>query len=160
MTGSCSKQAMCWTYRPRSRPCQPRSRPFIPEQARIYLNDQYKGDTPLMLTNLPPAKYRVRAEKRGFETDARDVSSSPKTRKTEEFRSSATAAALSLSPNHPARRFISTTKNAGTTLPSAINPMVSEPLRVSYIVVAIIGSNSSNPAMRTRLPKSRLTPTV
>ena len=105
----------------------------IPEQARIYLNDQYKGDTPLVLTNLPPAKYRVRAEKRGFETDARDVALEPDDQKTEEFRLQRNSGGLVIVSEPPGAQVYIDDENAGTTLPSAINPLVSEPLRVSYI---------------------------
>ncbi len=39
-----------------------------PSGARIYINDQVKGETPLSLTNIAAGKYEVRAELRGFES--------------------------------------------------------------------------------------------
>ncbi len=37
-----------------------------PPGARVFLNDQYRGDSPFAATGLPPGKYVVRAELRGY----------------------------------------------------------------------------------------------
>jgi hypothetical protein len=39
----------------------------VPTRARIFLNDQLRGETPLELTNMPPGQWTVRAELKGYE---------------------------------------------------------------------------------------------
>ena len=58
----------------------------IPEKARIYVNNQFHGEAPIVMTNLPPGEYRLRAEKRGYETDARNITLKPEDQLSEEFR--------------------------------------------------------------------------
>ena len=58
----------------------------IPEKARVYVKDEFRGVTPLNLPNLQPGSYRVRVELPGFETDARTIELPRGGAKTEEFR--------------------------------------------------------------------------
>lgn len=58
----------------------------IPDGARVYINDEFKGETPYDLANAQPGSYRVRVEKPGHEPMARDVSIEKGAALTEEFR--------------------------------------------------------------------------
>jgi hypothetical protein len=58
----------------------------IPPKARVYLDNQFKGETPIDLTDLAPGTYRIRAELRGYEIVARSVPVKGGEKKAEEFR--------------------------------------------------------------------------
>jgi len=58
----------------------------IPNNARVYINDEFKGTTPYTFTNAPSGTYRVRAERPGCEPNARDVVVTNSAAFTEEFR--------------------------------------------------------------------------
>ncbi|MBN1670004.1 MAG: PEGA domain-containing protein [Kiritimatiellae bacterium] len=58
----------------------------IPTKARIYLDNEFRGETPLSLTDLKPGEYRIRAEKAGHEADARTIRVRRARETTEEFR--------------------------------------------------------------------------
>jgi hypothetical protein len=105
----------------------------IPEKARIYVNDQYRGESPVVMTNLPPGEYRLRAEKRGYETDARTITLKPEDQTTEEFRLQHNTGGLVIITEPPGAKVFVDDEDAGTTEPSVANPQVSEPLRVNYI---------------------------
>ncbi len=105
----------------------------IPDQARIYVNNQYKGEAPLVLTNLPPGEYRLRAEKRGYEADARNVTLKPEDQLTEEFRLTRNSGGLVIVTEPAGVKVFVDDEDAGTTEASVANPQVSEPLRVSFI---------------------------
>ena len=58
----------------------------IPDKARVYVNNEPRGLTPLELAELTPGKYRVRVELDGYEPNARDIELGRGSRKSEEFR--------------------------------------------------------------------------
>lgn len=58
----------------------------IPEECRVYINDEFKGETPFDLANAKPGTYRVRVDKPGHEAVARDVTLEKGASITEEFR--------------------------------------------------------------------------
>lgn len=58
----------------------------IPSDARVYINDQFKGNTPYTFDNATPGTYRVRVERPGCLPNARDVALEKGTSLTEEFR--------------------------------------------------------------------------
>jgi len=66
----------------------------IPAGARVYVGDQYRGDTPLTLTDLPVGLTRVRVELSGYEAMARNVTLSSDAPLTEEFRLTRNSAKL------------------------------------------------------------------
>lgn len=105
----------------------------IPDQARIYINNQFRGEAPVVLTNLPPGEYRLRAEKRGFEADARNITLKPEDQITEEFRLQHNTGGLVIITEPAGVKIFVDDEDAGTTEASAANPQVSEPLRVNYI---------------------------
>ncbi|MCX7009472.1 MAG: PEGA domain-containing protein [Kiritimatiellaeota bacterium] len=105
----------------------------IPEQARIYVNNQFRGEAPIVLTNLPPGEFRLRAEKRGFESDARNITLKPEDQITEEFRLQHNSGGLVIITEPAGAKVFVDDEEAGTTGPSVANPQISEPLRVNYI---------------------------
>jgi hypothetical protein len=105
----------------------------LPEKARIYVNNQYKGEAPIALTNLPPGEYRLRAELRGYETDARTITLKPEDQITEEFRLQRNIGGLILITEPAGAQIYLDDDLVGTTQPSAANPQVSEPLRVGSL---------------------------
>ena len=58
----------------------------IPEGCRVYIDDEFRGESPFDLANAKPATYRVRVEKVGHEPVARSVTLEKGTTVTEEFR--------------------------------------------------------------------------
>ncbi len=58
----------------------------IPEAGRVYINDEFKGESPYDLANAKPGTYRVRVDKTGYEPVARDVTLEKGASITEEFR--------------------------------------------------------------------------
>lgn len=58
----------------------------IPDGARVYVNDEFKGESPFDLANAKPGTYRVRVEAAGHEPTARDVTLEKGASITEEFR--------------------------------------------------------------------------
>jgi len=66
----------------------------IPEGARIYVNNQYQGRSPVTLENLPPGDYRIRGELPGHEPLARTVHLENAANPTEELRLQSNAGTL------------------------------------------------------------------
>ena len=44
-----------------------------PSTAKVYINDQYKGNAPINLKDLPPGTYQIRAEMKGHDTEEKTV---------------------------------------------------------------------------------------
>lgn len=68
----------------------------IPEKARIYINNQYRGESPLEINPFEAGSYRIRAELKGFEILARNVDIKPAEERTEEFRLQQNSGAISV----------------------------------------------------------------
>ena len=58
----------------------------IPNGARIYINNEFRGQAPLDITELAVGEYRVRAESEGYEPDARSLTVNNGQVTREEFR--------------------------------------------------------------------------
>ena len=58
----------------------------IPEGARVYIDNEFKGKTPYTLENTNPGTYRVRVEMAGHTPLARNITLEKGTTATEEFR--------------------------------------------------------------------------
>lgn len=103
-----------------------------PDAARIYLNDEYRGETPLDLEGLAPGEYRVRAERRGFETDARTVRVRAGEKTTEEFRLQKNSGVLVLVTEPPGVKAFVDGTEVGETAPSEAG-LVSTALTVELL---------------------------
>lgn len=89
-----------------------------PDAARIYVNNEFRGETPLDLTGLAPGEYRVRAERRGFETDVRTVRVRAGEKTTEEFRLQKNSGVLVLVTEPPGVKVFVDGNEVGETEPS------------------------------------------
>lgn len=58
----------------------------IPDGARVYFDNTFKGESPIVLDNLEPGDHRVRIEKIGYDPQARTISLDKGADITEEFR--------------------------------------------------------------------------
>lgn len=58
----------------------------IPAGARIYVNNDFRGESPVSLDTVPPGTYRIRAELQAYESMARTVEISRAQKVVEEFR--------------------------------------------------------------------------
>ncbi|MDI6774932.1 MAG: PEGA domain-containing protein [Verrucomicrobiota bacterium] len=58
----------------------------IPPKARIYVNNEFRGEAPVTIRDLKPGSHRARAELMAHDTMARDVEVKPAAKITEEFR--------------------------------------------------------------------------
>lgn len=106
----------------------------IPDKARIYVDNQFKGETPLTIEDLPPGDYRVRAEVRGHDISARNVSIARAQEITEEFRLTKNAGTLQVS-TEPAgvKVFVDGEELGITEANDDASDRVSEPLTISLV---------------------------
>ncbi|MGI6495348.1 MAG: PEGA domain-containing protein [Kiritimatiellia bacterium] len=68
----------------------------IPDGARVYVDNQFQGETPHSLLDLKPGEYRVRVEMAGHDPQARNIALSRGERRVEEFRLSANTGRLEI----------------------------------------------------------------
>ncbi len=67
-----------------------------PDKAKVYVDEQLRGDAPVTLNGLMPGDHRVRVEMKGFEPDARTVKVKADDTVIEEFRLSENSGVLVL----------------------------------------------------------------
>ncbi len=103
-----------------------------PEPARIYVNNEFRGETPVDLTDLAPGEYRVRAERRGYETDARTVRVRAGEKSTEEFRLQKNSGVLVLVTEPPGVKVFVDGTEVGETAPSEAG-LVSTAFNVEWL---------------------------
>ena len=103
-----------------------------PEAARIYINNEFKGETPLELDGLAPGEYRVRAERRGYEADARTVQVRAGGKTAEEFRLQKNSGVLVLVTEPPGVKVFVDGEEAGETAPSEAG-LVSKALTLEWL---------------------------
>ena len=103
-----------------------------PAAARVYVNNEFRGETPVRLDGLPPGEYRVRAERSGFEADARTVRVRAGETTTEEFRLQKNSGVLVLVTEPPGVKVFVDGEDKGETTPSA-SALVSEALTVDLL---------------------------
>lgn len=104
----------------------------LPEGARIYVNNEYRGVAPLDLSDLAPGTLRLRAEQQGFETVARTIELQANVPRTEEFRLEKNSGKLVLVTEPPNVRVFLNGEERGETRPSP-NPLMSEPFEVDLL---------------------------
>lgn len=104
----------------------------IPAKARVYVDNQFRGDSPVSLATLPPGEHRVRVELKGYETDARTVRVRAGEQTTEEFRLANNSGLLVLVTEPPGVRVFVDGNDLGVTAPAAAG-VVSEALRIDTL---------------------------
>jgi len=106
----------------------------IPDKARVYVNNEPRGQTPLELADLAPGKYRVRVEMDGYDPDARDVELARGSRKSEEFRLTSNVGKLELITEPDRVTVLLDGKKIGETKAKAdATTNISDPLPVDAI---------------------------
>ncbi len=107
----------------------------MPTGARVYVDNQFKGETPITIADLPPGDYRVRAEKRGYSiTPARTVSLRRAEVMTEEFRLSKNAGSMEITTQPAGIKVFLDGDELGVTKAKAdASDTVSEPLMINLV---------------------------
>lgn len=103
-----------------------------PGPARVYINDQFRGESPLALADLPPGPHRVRVERKGYEPDARNVTVKADDSTTEEFRLVSNSGVLVLVTEPPGVKVLVDGVDAGETV-AAEAGLVSQALKIEYL---------------------------
>ena len=104
----------------------------IPGQARIYVDNEFRGEAPVELAGLPPGEYRVRAELRGHETVARTIQIRRGEERTEEFRLERNAGTLRLVTEPAGVQVLISGEEMGVTRPGD-SDVLSEPLAIDML---------------------------
>lgn len=86
-----------------------------PEKAKVYLNDQLKGEAPLSIQDLQPGAYRVRVQMPGHEPMARDITLGRGQKLTEEFGLISTSGTFEISTIPSGVKVVVDGKDAGVT---------------------------------------------
>ena len=106
----------------------------IPAGARIYVDNQYRGDSPLLLRDIPPKEYRIRAELEGYDPMARTVALQAAQSRVEEFRLTVNSGSLQIT-TEPAgvSIFVDGRERGRTSARDDQTDMVSDPLTIPLI---------------------------
>jgi len=106
----------------------------LPDKARVYINNEPRGQAPLELDDLVPGKYRVRVEMDGYEPDARNIELGRGDHKSEEFRLTANTGRIELTTEPVQVTVLLDGKKAGETKAKAeATAGISDPLAVDAI---------------------------
>jgi len=105
----------------------------IPDNARVYVDNQYRGQTPLEIMDLPPGSHRVRAELLGHEPLARDVILTAAATVVEEFRLEPNSGVLEIVTEPPGVTVFVDGQQAGVTAADSALATVSRPLVLGAI---------------------------
>jgi len=107
----------------------------IPEGARVYVDDEFKGESPFDLANAKPGTYHVRVEKPGHETVSRDVTLDKGGSVTEEFRLSKNTGRLELVTAPAGSTVLIDGKKVGITLTRGTDTtVISDPLAIEDVL--------------------------
>lgn len=106
----------------------------VPARARIYVDNQFSGDAPVVLKNLEPGSYRIRAELMGHEPVARTVTLGRAQRLVEEFRLERNTGNLEIVTEPAGVRVFLDGQEAGMTAgrPDQ-SDQISDPLRIEML---------------------------
>jgi len=107
----------------------------LPDSARVYIDDEYKGLTPYDFINAPPATYRIRVEQTGFSPNARNVELAKGETITEEFRLTKITGRLEITTAPAGSSIFIDGKRVGiTSAKSSDTTAVSDPLSIEDIL--------------------------
>jgi hypothetical protein len=104
----------------------------IPTGSRIYVNDEFRGESPVTLSRLTPGAYVVRAERRGYADEARTVRVGRGEERVEEFRMERNSGTLEIVTRPANVRVIINGEYMGTTRARDAD-VISEPLQVDLL---------------------------
>ncbi|MBP5225840.1 MAG: PEGA domain-containing protein [Kiritimatiellae bacterium] len=107
----------------------------IPDGARVYVNDEYKGRAPYDLLNAKPGEYRIRVDMPGHEPNARTVTIDKGASSTEEFRLVKNTGRIELvTAPSSAMVLIDGKKHGLTTTSKADTTAVSDPFSIEDVI--------------------------
>jgi hypothetical protein len=104
----------------------------VPEGARVYADDQYVGQAPVVLDRLAAGPHTVRLELRGYETESRAVEVKQGESTTEEFKLARNSGSLEIKTEPAGVKVVVDGEEVGTTTARETDA-VSEILRVDFL---------------------------
>lgn len=108
----------------------------LPAGARIYVNDQFRGESPVTLAALEPGSYRIRAELTAHEIMARTVYLERADKTTEEFRLVPNCGTIEIMTAPAGVKVFLDGKERGITkAPPGETDRVSEPLKITLVPI-------------------------
>lgn len=103
-----------------------------PAGARVYIDDQFRDESPVTLDRIDPGSHRVRVEMPGFDTDTRTVELKQADDRVEEIRLNKNSGLLEIVTEPPGVRVVVDGKERGVTAAGALEGQ-SEPLAVDFL---------------------------
>ena len=103
-----------------------------PPGARIFLNQEFKGESPVTISDLDPGVYRVRVEREGYADQLRSVTLPLGARRVEEFRLDRDSGTLELITAPADVRVYLNGEHVGTTQ-AGEREAVSAPFTIEYL---------------------------
>ncbi|MFP6907002.1 MAG: PEGA domain-containing protein [Verrucomicrobiota bacterium] len=104
----------------------------IPDGARVYVNNEFRGEAPIELTDLAPGDYRVRTEVEGYEPDVKTVTVQNGRETIEEFRFIKNSGTLQLSTVPAGVQVFIDGQSHGDSKARGANTL-SEPMRIDLL---------------------------
>lgn len=105
-----------------------------PPNAKVYLNNQFKGEAPVELGDLVPGDIRVRVELKGYATDSRTISIDNGSAKVEEFRMVKNSGMLEIvTQPSGVTVFVDGEEVGVTTVAAGASDAISDPIRVDLL---------------------------
>ncbi len=104
----------------------------IPDKARVYFDNVFKGETPLLLEDVEPKEHRVRVEKDGYDIMARTIPLGRGEEITEEFRLKSNTGSLKITSKPEGVTVYIDGNSRGTTQISTIKG-ISQPLVIDGV---------------------------
>ncbi len=104
----------------------------VPEGARVYINDDYKGEAPITVEDLAVGTYDIRVQKRGHESSRRSIDLSPGASRIEEFRLRSVSGRIVLVTEPANVRVFLSGEEVGVTEPGD-SEVISEPLEIDMV---------------------------
>lgn len=106
----------------------------IPSKARVYVENQFRGETPLELSDVEGGTVRVRAELSGYETVARTITIERGKKVVEEFRLEKNSGALEIVTEPAGVKITVDGQDAGVTLAKkSETDRSSQPLLIDFL---------------------------
>ena len=93
-----------------------------PEQARVFLDDDYQGKTPVTITSVAPGTHKIRVELPGHAPVTRTVTLANGTEGTEEFKMASVLGRLEISTKPAGAKILLDGKAVGSTKPQGDAP--------------------------------------
>ena len=104
----------------------------LPTGARMYVDNEFKGLTPLALKDLPPGARRIRAEMAGYEVTARTIELKANENQTEEFRMAKNSGKILLVTEPAGVKVFLNGEERGQTR-SAEHALISDPIELDLL---------------------------